>query len=135
MHIKNEKPPNWDKIIKFFDVEGKDVVFAYGDTIYCPKGGEVPEHLMVHETVHSKQQGDDPEGWWDRYIEDKEFRLEQEVQAYATQYTYIKRLYRTKISDGFLDEVALDLSSDIYGNIVDFQKAHTLIRRFAQNMV
>lgn len=134
MKISKEKPPNYDKILTFFDVKDKNVVFAYGDTIYAPNGGDIAEHLVVHEAIHSKQQNTDPEGWWQRYLVDGAFRLDQEVQAYATQYTYIKRLYPVRVSDEFLDEIARDLSSAIYGNIVDFHKAHSLIRRFAKQL-
>jgi hypothetical protein len=135
MKISKEQPPNYEKILKFFDVKDENVVFAYGDTIYAPNGGDIPEHLVVHEVRHSKQQGTDPEGWWDKYLVDAEFRLEQEVQAYASQYVYIKRLYKTSTADQFLDKLASDLSSKIYGNIVIFDKARSRIKHFAKNML
>lgn len=135
MKISKQQPPNYEKILSFFDVGDKNVVFAYGDTIYSPNGGDIAEHLIVHESVHSKQQGTDPVGWWDRYLIDPEFRIEQEVQAYASQYVYVKRLYKTSVSDIFLDDIARDLSSEIYGNIIDFDKARSRIKHFAKFMV
>ena len=135
LKIKNEYPPNYEKIKAAFDVDGKEVCFAYGDTIYNPLKGDIPEHLMVHEAIHSKQQNTDPEGWWDRYLTDPMFRLEQEIQAYASQYIYVKRLYNEKVYSTFLDGLAHDLASEIYGNIITFDKARSAIRRFASTMV
>lgn len=135
MKISKEQPPNYEKILKFFDVKDEPVVFAYGDTIYAPNGGDIPENLVIHEAIHSKQQGTNPEGWWDRYLVDPEFRLEQEIQAYASQWVYVKRLYKTSTSDAFLDNLASDLSSKIYGNIISFDKARSRIKHFAKNML
>lgn len=137
IQIKNGYPPNYDKIKQSFDVEGKDILFAWGDTIYKPVKGDIPKHLMVHELIHCEQQKKfgGTEEWWDRYLIDSEFRLEQEVQAYASQYVYIKRLYKTGYSDQFLDAIASDLSSEIYGNIIAFDKARSRIKHFSRNMV
>lgn len=128
MKIVNENPPNYDKIAKKFDLH-ESVVFTYGDTVYVPGGGDIPDHLMVHEQTHEKQQGDNPEAWWDRYLEDDEFRLNQEVEAYRNQLRFVRKKITKKQKSDFLNRIAKDLSGKIYGNIVDYKTARELIRK------
>lgn len=129
MKIINSYPPNIDDIRKAFKISDS-VVFTYRDCIYNPGGGNIADHLMAHEQTHEKQQGDDPEGWWKKYIADKEFRLNQEVEAYRNQFRFFKSRYRDRnMVHRFLRQVSFDLSSEIYGNIVSFQEAFKLISR------
>jgi hypothetical protein len=139
MKIVNEKPPNYEKIIKAFPhAEGAPVIFCYGDTIYDPVGGKpLPEHLVKHEFVHSKQQEEfgGPEKWWDEYIANPTFRFEQEVEAYAVQYKFSQTQLKAKWSDKFLDNLARDLSSPVYGGVADFHKARAQIKRISKLIV
>lgn len=128
MKIVKSNPPNYDKIAKKFDLT-ESVVFTYGDKLYVPNGEEIPLHLMVHEEVHEEQQGDDPEAWWDRYLEDPDFRLQQEVEAYRKQYKVVRKITTKKQATDFLNRVAKDLSGKIYGNVVDYKTARQLIRK------
>ena len=90
MKIVNEKPPIFDKIVKAGMSPSLDsTIFTYGDTIYNPSGRPIPDHLIAHEARHFKQQGNDPAAWWDKYLVDKEFRFEQEAEAYANQYKFL----------------------------------------------
>lgn len=135
MKTSEKKPPNYDKIAKVFPVDGRPIVFTYGDTIYnVPKDYNIPKHLEIHESIHTKQQGNDPDSWWDKYLADPNFRLEQEVQAYACQYNFAKQVLPVKMYDQFLDSIAFDLSSDVYGKILSFNQAHTNIRRLSKNI-
>lgn len=137
MKIKTStnKPPNYEEILKKFPVKDMPVVFTYGDTLYnVPENYNVPQHLARHEFVHMKQQGEDPAGWWKKYIADDQFRLEQELEAYAVQYKFVKETTSRKRSDHFLDVVAFDLSSDVYGRIISFQDAQTKIRNLAKQI-
>lgn len=122
MKIVHSMPPNIDAIFKRFGQEniGPDVVFAYGDTLYVPREGvEIPDHLMAHEETHQRQQGDDVEGWWKRYLEDDLFRLNQEIEAYRNQYQFMKSAgYGRAERRRMLDILARDLSSKIYGKII-----------------
>lgn len=92
MKIINNNPPNIDKIKKAFPIV-KGTIFCYGDSIYNPDGMIISEDLIIHEGIHQKQQGDKIEEWWDKYISDKEFRLEQELEAYRNQYNYALEKY------------------------------------------
>lgn len=135
MKISKELPPNYNKIKEVFDIEGKPIVFTWGDTIYnVPEGYEVPTHLEIHESIHWKQQGEKPDEWWEKYIKDKEFRMEQELEAYACQYKFVKNTQKRKVSDMFLDSIAHDLASEVYGNLLSFNQAQTKIRRLTNEL-
>lgn len=94
MRIVNALPPLFDKIDAKFGIVGKDVIFAWGGSIYNPRGVPVTTPLMVHERIHSDRQEHlgGPEKWWLRYIEDDEFRLREEVAAHIGEYQTHLRL-------------------------------------------
>lgn len=129
MKIKNERPPNYDKIVAAGLNPGPHTIFTYGDIIYVPSGQELPNHLIEHEGVHCDQQGDDPDAWWARYMADPYFRIEQEVSAYAKQYKFvcIRQKDRNK-RVRFLMALASDLSSPIYGSVISQNKAFEMIK-------
>lgn len=118
MNIKIEYPPNIKDLEKAFTLTNR-IVFTYGDTIYNPNNGYLEEAIIKHEEVHSKQQGDNPQEWWDKYLKDVDFRLEQELEAYKVQYKTIQLTLKDK---GRLFQYAMglarDLSSGMYGNII-----------------
>ena len=123
-------PPNIEDIKKVFDLSNRPhVVFTYGNFLYIPSGIEAPEHLIVHEKVHVKQQGSDPKKWWDKYLVDKEFRLSQELEAYRDQYKFIRQGIKDRNQlFRFLRMLALDLSSEIYGSVISYQEALSKIK-------
>lgn len=129
--ILEEFPPNYEAIKARFDLEGTKPLFTYGRTIYNPHKAVLRSDLLVHEEIHCKQQGDTPEEWWEKYLTDDDFRLAQELDAYAVQYGYVKELPQVdaKKSAWFLDRCAETLSSPMYGNLLTFQKAKTAIRK------
>jgi hypothetical protein len=132
MKIVFDYPPNIKEIRKAFDIEGKAVVFAYGDTLYNPKKAEISFDLLAHEQVHSKQHSEYQGGasaWWSEYIANKQFRLSQEVEAYRKQW----QVFCSKKTDRsdrrrFIKRIAGDLSSRIYGNVVSYDEAVDLIK-------
>jgi hypothetical protein len=113
-------PPDYAAINRAFKVRGKPVIFCYGDTIYNPGRIKVPERLIAHESVHSRhQQGmGGPEVWWQRYIDDPQFRLIEEIPAHRAEY---------RVAPEFLDDIARRLASPLYGSLVDFEKARQII--------
>lgn len=85
-------PPNIDAIDAAFHVrEKRGVVYAYGDTIYNPHAVYLPNFILEHEKVHLARQGDDPAGWWDRYIKDEDFRYAEELAAHAREFEFRRR--------------------------------------------
>ncbi len=120
MKIVKDYPPIWDQIkATGMCPDPSKVAFTYGDTIYVPSGMNVPDYLIRHESVHSEQQGDNPEAWWSRYIDDQYFRIEQETEAYAASYKFLcKRVTDRNQRAVILAQLARSLSGPIYGNVI-----------------
>lgn len=126
MRVCSGRPPNYAEINQAFGPLSPSVVFAYGDTIYAARPDELPADLIVHEKVHLRQQREvgGPEIWWRRYIDDPEFRLAQEVEAYRAQLaSHSVKRERRQVAR----RVALDLASSMYGSLVDRHEAWKLL--------
>ncbi len=129
MEIRQEFPPNIREIRKTFDISDLPVVFTYGNILYNPTGEPVSDDLMIHEQVHEKQQAIiGVNDWWVRYLEDKTFRLTQEVEAYQAQLKSVQgtRDYKRQ----FLQYISKSLASKLYGNILTWQEAKELIKNY-----
>lgn len=126
MEIVKAYPPNIREIEEVFDLTGKKPVFTYGKVLFNPHDCEVDQFLMAHEMTHTIQQDliGGPIEWWKQYLSDKEFRLNQEIEAYHAQFTLLKKLRRdrNRIS-WYLHQIARDLSSPMYGNMCTLQEA------------
>jgi len=86
MKIVVDRPPNYDDIVRVFPrAADKGVIFAYGDTVYCPSGPVFTPWLLAHEEVHSEQQGKEVEAWWRAYLTQPEYRYAQELYAHAAE--------------------------------------------------
>ena len=133
--IVNEKPPVWDRICEAFGMTPKNVIFAYGDRIYNPGGGVLPDFLIEHEKVHFKQQAGEVAVWWDKYLSDPQFRLEQEIEAYAHQYNEMCKLTKDRNEHAkMLWGLSISLSSSIYNNIISHNEAMEVIQKLAKNI-
>lgn len=131
MQIIKEYPPNYAKIKEILNPPDT-VCFTYGSTIYNPSGNEIKDDLLIHEQVHEKQQTN-PEEWWDRYLIDKDFRLEQELEAYATQYNWIKERENDVISKLYLEFFAKQLF-ELYKIDLLYPQCLTKIRRKGKDL-
>jgi hypothetical protein len=127
-------PPNIKRIEKEFGELPSNVVFAYGNAIFNPSGIPVNEPLRIHELTHLAQQGDDPDAWWDKYISDKKFRFEQELEAFSNEYNCFRGFMkdRNKVAN-FLHSVATRLSSNLYSSDKTYSECVTLIRQHADS--
>lgn len=115
-------PPNIKKIKKIL-TPAEGMVFTYGDTIYNPSGAYVADHLQIHEQVHMAQQKK-PETWWNKYLIDPRFRLEQELEAYRAQYKFAEKAIKDRNQRArFLHAIASDLASKSYGGIISYLEA------------
>lgn len=129
MTIKNEFPPNYAEIAEAFDLTGVKPVFSYRPFLYNPHNCPIPDHLLTHELVHQEQQ-QDPKAWWNRYLEDRDFRLEQELAAYRAQYQFGKKWIKDRNTlFRFLDALATELSGKMYGEIIGRDEALHLIEK------
>lgn len=125
-------PPNYEEICQNFDVRNnKNVVFTFGDTLYHPyiSKGNLHKDLFIHEQTHVKQQGNDPIGWWKKYFEDVQFRINQETEAYKKQYQFYSATnHNIAQREAFLIQIATILSGKSYGNVISLEEAINLIK-------
>ncbi len=136
-NIKHELPPNWDAVVEKFPAvadQQKNVVFTYAPFIYVPGGQELPPDLYMHESIHLKQQGDDAQSWWDRYLTDADFRLDQELEAYGAQLAMFNYAGNARF-EYEKNRLATDVSSALYGNMITYGEAVSQIRRIAKAIV
>ena len=131
MKIKESYPPNYE-IIKLTLNPPPHAVFCYGDTIHNPSKRELLPDLIHHEEVHSKQQDNNPDLWYNRYLTDKDFRLDQELEAYASQYNFIKDKLNAKLRKWLLGNKAEALSRN-YKLSISQREAESKIRNYAKN--
>ncbi len=136
MKIIDGFPPNYTDIQKVFpNCEEHQAVFCYGDTIFNPFKIYMRPDLEVHEEVHSKQQGKLPDVWWYKYLNDKAFRLQQEIEAYGTQYAFAKKHTSGKLLDWVKGKFAESLSGPLYGNLISYGEAESKIRNYAKRSI
>jgi len=128
MKILHRYPPNIEKIREVFTLHS-GIIFTYGDTIFNPDKGLIDEALLAHESTHSRQQGKDPEAWWNRYLTDTKFRTEQELEAYRNQYKYAVEHYTRQMRKQLLKTISKDLASAMYGNIMTREEAREAIQK------
>lgn len=132
MKIVHDKPPIYERaraVFKFSPHAG--ILFAWGDTIYATNGAGVSGDLMAHESIHELQQevAGGPAIWWDRYLVDPEWRLEQEIEAYGAQVRYMRVMqYNKKKFSQILDKITFDLSGPMYGSIIGYAEAQRQIQ-------
>jgi TPP-dependent pyruvate/acetoin dehydrogenase alpha subunit len=120
--ISREKPPVYDELHEKFGVEwNKGVIITYGKTVHCKY--KIPKQKKAHERVHIKQQKD-PVKWWKRYIEDVEFRREQEIEAYKKEVQWIRENIKGfKHKKDRIDKIVQDICSSMYGDMIGEQSA------------
>lgn len=126
MNIVTGYPPNIEALKAKFKLSGSEI-FTYGDTVYNPSGGTLSLELQAHEAVHVKQQAD-PATWWSRYLEDPEFRYNQELEAHRAEYrSFCSRNKDRNKRARFLNTIASRLASPLYGSIVTLRSASKAI--------
>jgi hypothetical protein len=136
------RPPNFEQILAAFpDADKPGVIFAYGKDIYNPSGGLIPPALLAHEQVHqTRQQGiklglAGEDAWWRRYIDDTEFRYNEELLAHVAEYkaqlreTSSDRNYRAKL----LQSTAQRLIAPLY-NYAPPRTLSTALRDLRQEL-
>lgn len=115
--IKKGLPPNYSELAKHFPMTGGEI-FTYGNKIYTH--GRLSKSLVAHEHVHVKQQLKmGVEKWWKKYIEDEEFRLQQELEAHKAEYR----------AGGKMAIIAERLASPLYGSLVSVEEAVELVKQ------
>ena len=126
--ISTQKPPAhiYNACVKKWKVDfDKGVVFTYGETIHSK--GPIPKDLMVHELTHVRQHRAYPGGkdmWWERYLQDDQFRYDQELEAYRKQYQWVKNNIKDRNQAfRYLMFYAKSLAGPMYGKVATLSKA------------
>ena len=126
--IKVDWPPNITDINDVLPVSMNNI-FAYGGIIYNPGGGKLPPWLIAHEKIHFAQQGLFPARWWEKYLEDQKFRLEQEIEAHQEEYRVFCWFNRDRNKRRVhLKHMSRRLAARMYGRIITAKKARKIIK-------
>lgn len=139
LQIKVEYPPNIDAIDKVFrgvkrDCTRRQIIFTYGLVIYNPSAQPIGLELLAHEAVHTRQQKN-PGAWWDRYLKDKQFRFDQELEAHCVEFEQ-----RALMEPGrharrrYLAMTAERLAGPLYGNLMKKKAAQAIIKARVWNV-
>lgn len=132
MKISMQKPPIYERLEEAFGkgLWERGVLITYGDTVHCAKGS-MSADLQEHEQVHIDRQAAYPGGhvaWWERYLIDPKFRLEEELAAYRVQVAYINRYTPNKRKrQDKLHWIAKSMSES-YGDMITYGQARNLLR-------
>ena len=115
---KQKEFPLLKRYKKKFDVTDR-TIFAYDGVIYC--NYDLPRDLLIHEMTHLIQQEEmGVDTWVENYLDDIEFRLQMEIEAYRQQIiSFRDRNDKAKCRI----ESAYTLSSPLYGSIISFEEA------------
>lgn len=149
MKIVKDFPPNFELIKQALSQANEHCTYCYGDTIYRPDGAELRPDIIHHESIHTLQQGDNPDAWWYSYLTDPNFRREQEISAYGEQYLYAKKAIedaadkassqgkilsagKNNLLRAGLESMATALSGPAYGNLMSFGEAVSKIRNYGK---
>jgi len=129
MDILEQFPPNINEIRQYLDVDKHKPFFCYGNTLYNPFKQIIPEDILFHESIHAKQQTNyfSPDFWWQKYLMDREFRKEVELEAFARQYLWLKQYVPEKAYREALEDFSVILSSDLYDLNLNKYQARTLL--------
>lgn len=117
--------PNFQELKNKFGV-GDETIIAYGNKIFI-KGKTMSRDLLVHELTHCERQKfneDSAKRWYEMYLENDEFRLQEELVAYRQQYAFCCRVYKDRNKRAkILFALAAELASYRYGNIINHNEA------------
>ena len=130
MKVVAGRPPNFEKIAAVLPAaHGDKVLFCYGAKIFAPGGGPLSAWITAHEEVHCRQQGDDIEGWWDKYLADPQFRFTQEVVAHRREWrVWMSTATRNRNQRrAFMSVIGARLAGPLYGRMIGFSGARELI--------
>ena len=108
-------------VLDFIPKNISSICYTYGPICYSPVS--LSRDLVVHESTHTAQQGDNPDSWWDKYGDDPAFRYSQELEAYRAQYKYILANSNKSVAFNHAKRFATDMSSPMYGKMCTFNQA------------
>lgn len=134
MKIINENPPAWimTGCLNQFRVNLDHTFWTYGDIIYNPGKGTIPDHIIAHEETHMRQQeayegGKD--AWWKEYLANSRFRMEQEAQAYGEQYKFFCKYRKDRNERSrFLNSICDSFAGPLYQLALTKAQARAMVQ-------
>lgn len=131
MQVVAGYPPNFAAIAQVLPLAKRHgVIFTYGERVYTGDSEPVVSPaLKAHEAVHSQRQTEiGVEKWWERYLAEDAFRLEEELLAHRAEYRAFKGWTkdRNQVAQA-LHQIATRLSSGLYGTMLTYQQARRFI--------
>jgi len=134
MQINTQQPPEhiYKPCKEKFGIDfDRGTIFTVGEDIHIKNPDKLSQDLLAHELVHIIQQQEiGADNWWERYLEDDAFRLEQEIEAYGEQYRYAQEKYNRQQRRLLLKEMSENLSGKMYGNLLSKEQAKELIMNY-----
>lgn len=125
----HEKPEIYNSLKEKFDIDwDSGVIITYGNKVYSKY--ELSPLKKIHELTHVRQQlAYGVQKWWNEYVENTKFRLEQELEAYRNEIAGLfNRTKDREFRHRYVAQCAKDLSSGMYGNVIEFMNAKQLLR-------
>ena len=124
-------PPLYEEISEAFGLyPGDRIIFSWGDQLYNPTRANIVPELVAHEAVHGERQGSDQQiiDWWKRYIEDRSFRLDEEVPAHIAEYQHVLKHGNRNERRTALRVTAKRLAAPLYGRMITRSAAIAVLR-------
>jgi len=127
MEIKKQKHfPYLNNYRQKFPIDD-NTIFVFEDTVYT--NNKMSYDIVAHEFHHLIQQSRiGAKEWINRYLEDKDFRLEQEIDAYKEQLSVVRKMNDRQEYAHILAECGRNLSSPLYGNLITYQEAIKILK-------
>ena len=131
--IEIARPPNFGLIVaRFPNAANHGVYFSYGYTLYNPSGVTVTRELREHEATHGERQlAMGVEAWWNRYLTDRLFVLDEELHAHHAEWR--ASVKRHGPDNRRLRMIAAKLAGPLYGCMISAeQAAHAIVTGVVQ---
>lgn len=130
MKYSTEKPPMYDICSRYFGADwDKGTIFAYKGTIHAKDPSKITPDVEAHEVIHLKQQNNTVGGadaWWDMYLQNGNFRLSQEIEAYKAQLQYALEHYDRNYRRALKKHLYASFASLSGGTVTIDQAEHLL---------
>lgn len=132
MKTKSGRPWFAFLIDRYVGKTGPNTLYTVGSTVYTSDiQGVIGQDVLTHEFEHSLQQRRAAPilgvwVWWVRYLLSPSYRLAQETAAYRQQYHWAAPSDKNQRAR-YLTALAGGLAGPLYGHMVDFQTARTMI--------
>lgn len=122
-------PPIIDDIVKVFPSvkQTRGVIFSWGAQVFNPDNIHITNSLLEHEWVHRQRQTENEDSilkWWELYLTDMEFRLNEEILGHKAELKHELWLIKDRNRRNMImHHIAARLAGPIYGNIISLSEA------------